>query len=259
MPQPTWWRQTPRQIQLFTCVLVPTGIALFFSGLWLDHVDWWSGHEFVLNVASSITGLCFGGPIAVLLFNRLGHAQDEARQATRARQRAGEEATAFQQTLLSIFNTPNLADLTARAAALQGQISGIRLLHATDPARAQAMTDFLSAFGTLLPSPSGIPRRNLGPFPRSDEKLLMSEWRTRIVNRWNILHTEVRPGLPGDGWIAEGPATAAQQAVDQLLKAGRSPWKPNNHGENGAVVAMLYFLRDVNALCQAAGALQVYR
>ncbi|MFF3578613.1 hypothetical protein [Streptomyces mirabilis] len=253
-----WWNETPRQIWLFTSVLVPIGIALFCVGLWLDHIDWWTGHAFLLNVASSLTGVCFGGPLAVLLFNHLGNAQNEARQAARARARASEEAAAFQQTLLSLFNTPDLADLTTRAATLQDQMSDIRFLRTDDPARAQSMGSFLGDLDDLLPSPSGRPRRSLGAFHRSDKWSPVSAWRTRILTRWNILHTEVRPGLSGDGWITKGSATAAQQAADQLLKPGRNPWM-SDQGEKGAVRAMLYFLRDVNALCQASVALETYR
>jgi hypothetical protein len=258
MRQPAWWRQTPRQIQLFTYILVPLGAVLLCGGLWLDHTGSWTGHEFLLNVTSSFTGLCFGGPTAVLLFNRLGHAQDKARQEDQARQRAGTEAAAFRQALLSAFTAPDLADLTGRIAMLEQQIDDARSRPKGDEVRDQNLAEFLSGFDTLLPSLSGAPRRNLRFGHRSDELMRMEDWRTRIVNRWNILHREVRPALPGNSWIAEGPDTAAQQAAERILRADRNPWREKPTAD-AAERAVHHFLRDVNALCQAATALEAYR
>jgi hypothetical protein len=118
---------------------------LFGTGLWLDHVDWWTDHAFLLNVASSVTGVCFGGPIAVLLFNQLSSAQDEARQTERARAQAGTQAAEFQSALLSLFTTTDLAGLTATAQALRQQIDTIRSLNRdappkTRPSRASSPT-----------------------------------------------------------------------------------------------------------------------
>ncbi|QIZ01261.1 hypothetical protein HEP87_56125 [Streptomyces sp. S1D4-11] len=252
-----WWNETPRQTRLLTYILIPIGFALFGGGLWLDHIDWWTGHDYFLNIYSGLTGACFGVPTALLLLNQLANAQDEARRTAHAREKASEKAVAFEEALLSIFGAPDLADLTVKAAALQDQINDIRDMPTGD-ARDQALTAFLSTFDALLPSPSGRPRRSLGSFERrSDERMQVSEWRTRVVGQWDILHGEIRPGLPGDGWIAEGPATAAQQATHQLLTTGRNPWKhPNEHG---ADVVMRNFLQDVNALCRTAAALEMYR
>jgi hypothetical protein len=44
--------------------------------------------------------------------------------------------------------------------------------------------------------------------------------------------------------------------MDQLLKAGRNPWMSERPA---AVNAMRYFLDDLNAVCQAAVALEAYK
>jgi hypothetical protein len=80
-------------------------------------------------------------------------------------------------------------------------------------------------------------------------------WRTRLQTLWNILHNQIRPQL-ADSWLAEDTDTAAHQAMDQLLKAGRNPWMSERPA---AVNAMRYFLDDLNALCQAAVALEAYK
>lgn len=93
---------------------------------------------------------------------------------------------------------------------------------------------------------------------RSDELSKVRLWRTQLQTRWQILHTQIRPQL-ADGWLAEDTETAAHQAMEQLLKPGRNPWMWEHGDEHAAVNAMRYFLDDLNALCLAAGALEVYR
>ncbi|MFJ5549092.1 hypothetical protein [Streptomyces sp. NPDC093225] len=251
-----FWAETPKQIRL-SALLIPVGTVLFFVGLRLDATGWWTGHDYVLNIYSGLTGACFGIPVALLLLNRLTSAQDEARQAEQARQRATEEATAFQQSLLSGFEASDLADLTTRAAALQTRIADLRLKRADDPAWPQAMHGFLTDFDSLLPSPSGDPRSSLGALHHTEERASVSEWRSRIRARWTVLNTEVRPTLHGQDW-PEDAAAEAQHACERLLVQGRNPWKSTG-AEPGRVTAMLHFLQDVNALCRAATALEIYR
>ncbi|WP_030198225.1 hypothetical protein [Streptomyces sp. NRRL S-87] len=252
-----FWAETPKQIRRLSVLLLPLGTVLFFVGLRLDATDGWTGHDYLLNVYSGLTGACFGIPVALLLLNRLTSAQDEVRQAEQARQRAGEEATAFQQSLLSGFEASDLADLTTRVAALQAQLADLRLKRADDPARSEAVHDFLAAFDRLLPSPSGDPRPSLGALHHTEERAAVSEWRSRIRVRWTVLNTEVRPTLHGQDW-PEAVAAEAQHACERLLVQGRNPWKSTG-AEAGGVTAMLYFLQDVDALCRAATALEIYK
>ncbi|WP_405724462.1 hypothetical protein OG885_00850 [Streptomyces sp. NBC_00028] len=253
MQQPNWWSQTPRQIQLFTYVLVPVGITLFALGLVLDYTGWWDGHEFLLNVVSSLTGLCFGGPTAVLLFNHLAHTQNEARQNAQTRQRAAEEVAVFEQALLSPFTSPTLADLTVDATELLDKANAIHLLR-PDDARDQAVADFMDSLRTLLVPASGRPLTTLRSLSRfSDELAMAKRWRAQIVNSWSTLHDQVRRGLPTGDWIATGPDSAGHIAVDQLLKPGRNPWlirQGDGHAD------MRYFLQDLTGLCEAATALK---
>ncbi|MCX5338244.1 hypothetical protein [Streptomyces sp. NBC_00140] len=256
MQQPTWWSRTPRQIQLFTYVLVPVGVVLFALGLVLDYTGGWDGHEFLLNVTSSLTGLCFGGPTAVLLFNHLAHAQNEARQSVRARQRAAEETAALERALLSFFTSPNLADLTAKTAGLLDQANVIQLMRDNDPARDQAIANLMGPLRALLvPPASGRAPTMLSSYRnRSDELNEARGWRTRVISSWNALHTQVRRELPTDDWIPEGPATAGHLATEQLLKQGRNPWNETPVGDS--MRPLRYFLTDLNGLCEAATALQ---
>ncbi|KUL39907.1 hypothetical protein [Streptomyces regalis] len=254
-----WWTEKPRSTRILTYVLIPAGVVLLVEGLRLDSSNWWAGHDYFLNIYSAATGVCFGVPAALLLFNKLASDQDAARRARLAMARAGAEATQFQRELLSLFSAADLADLTARATDLRDQITGIRDLPSSASSRDQDMGRFLADFDTLLPSPLGRPRRSLRSLPAhySAEWAPMDDWRTRVQSRWNILYNEVRPNLPGNGWIAADSDTAAQQALDRLLLPGRNPWKADQ-SDGAAVRAMQYFLRDVTALCGAATALDTY-
>lgn len=256
MPQQNWWSRTPRQIRLFTLILLPIGIILLILGLVLDSTGSWDGHAFFLNVTSSFTGICFGGPTAVLLFNHLANTQNEARQTARARQRAAEETAALERALLSLFTSPNLADLTAKTAGLLDQANAILLLRGNDPARQQAIADLLGPLrALLLPPASGQAPTMLTLRNNFSAELNEARrWRTQIVNSWNTLHTQVRRDLPTDDWIPEGPATAGHLATDQLLKQGRNPWIETPVGNS--MRPLRYFLADLNGLCEAATALQ---
>ncbi|MBW8797847.1 MAG: hypothetical protein JF597_30955 [Streptomyces sp.] len=253
------WTEKPRSTRILTYVLIPAGVVLLVEGLRLDSSNWWTGHDYLLNIYSAATGVCFGVPAALLLFNKLASDQDTARQARLALARAGAEATQFQRALLSVFSAADLTDLTAKVTDLRDQITGIRDLPADASSRDQDMERFLADFDTLLPSPLGRPRRSLRSFPThySAEWAPVDDWRTRVQSRWNILYNEVRPNLPGNGWIAADSDTAAQQALDRLLLSGRNPWRADQ-SDGAAVKAMQYFLRDVTALCGAATALNTY-
>ncbi|MFE7076942.1 hypothetical protein ACFU96_43330 [Streptomyces sp. NPDC057620] len=253
------WNEKPRSTRILTYALIPVGLVLLVGGLRLDSSDWWTGHDFLLNIYSAATGVCFGVPTALLLFNKLASDLDTARQAKLALIRAGAEATQFQRALLSVFSTDDLADLTAKTTDLRNQITNIRNLPADASSRDQDMRRFLADFDILLPSPLERPRRSLRTLPAhySAEWTPMDTWRTQVHSRWNILYNEVRPTLPGNGWIAADPDTAAQQAINRLLLSGRNPWTADR-GDGAAVTAMQYFLRDVTALCGAATALDTY-
>jgi hypothetical protein len=250
---PSWWTQAPRQIQRFTCALVPTGIVLLALGLVLDYTDSWDGHEFLLNLTSSVTGLCFGGPTAVLLFNNLAHTQNEARQLAQTRQRAADEVAALEQTLLSPFTTTTLADLTAAAAELLDKANAIHLLRRDE--RDQAIDDFMGPLrALLLPPASGLPLDTLRSLSRvSTDWGAARRWRAQISTNWSALQNHVRRDLPTGDWIAAGPQSAGQVAVDQLLKPGRNPWLVRQgDGTND----MRNYLQDLNGLCEAATALK---
>ncbi|MDX2814241.1 hypothetical protein PV410_17010 [Streptomyces sp. PA03-5A] len=257
-----WWTSTPRLIRRFSIILILVGAALTGGGLWLDHTNWWEGHGFLINLASSLTSLCFGVPTALLVLSHLGNAQSDARQTRRARESAIQEIADFQRALLDAFNVASTADLADTLLRMQVELRELRLQ--PNPERAEATAGLINNFTDLLKNAGPRPRR---PRPTSWSELpsegrqwgLMRTWHVRVVSQWKILNDEVRPQVTGCGlpWLTKTPATEAEQAARLLLSEDRrNPWKlPANANDSAGITVMGHFARDLWSLCNTAEAL----
>ncbi|MFE2490059.1 hypothetical protein ACFXGR_43865 [Streptomyces mirabilis] len=252
-----WWTSTPRLIRRFSAVLLLVGAALAGGGLWLDGIDWWQGHDFLINLASSLTSLCFGVPTALLVLSHLGNAQADARQTRRARESAIQEIHDFRRALAKAFRVTSTADLTDKLRGMQEELRELRLQPAPD--RAEATARFFDSFNDLLMDPGSPGHRptDWAALSRDGRQWgQMRTWHVRVESQWKILSDEVRPrvtdcGLP---WIEKTPATEAEQAARLLLSEDRrNPWRMRpDFNETAGITAMGHFVRDLWTLCDAA-------
>ncbi|GAA3797250.1 hypothetical protein GCM10022403_033960 [Streptomyces coacervatus] len=223
--------------------------------MWLDSVDWWSRHSYVLNIFSGLTGVCFGVPFALVGLDYLIKNQEEHREAERVRARAVVAASVFVESLLDVFNGLTLDEVSDRVRALLSEALAIKMMRGNDPGRKDREGDLRVAFNELLPAPGGRPHGTWSSFPRhSNEAQNMRLWRVGVQKSWRRLDG-VRAEM-ADAWIDKATETAADQAVEDLLTGGRSPWKAHHEGEGAE--AMRNFLRDLKALCEAAEALEAH-
>ncbi|MET9462447.1 AtpZ/AtpI family protein [Streptomyces canus] len=262
MPQPitrafSWLRSRPRATRIVISVGVPTGIAFIILGVWLDSVDWWPRHGYLLNLFSGLTGACFGVPFALAGLDYLIRNQEEHREAGRVRARAAVEAAVFVESLLNIFNGRTLDEVSDRVRALLGEALAIKMVRANDPSRKDRERDLRVAFNELLPAPGGRPHDTWSSFRQhSNEANRMRLWRTAVQTSWTRLDG-VRAQM-ADDWIDKVTETAAHRAVADLLTDDRSPWKTTSDPETEGADAMRNFLRDLKALCEAARALEAH-
>ncbi|MGW4756151.1 hypothetical protein [Streptomyces chartreusis] len=252
-----WWESKPQQTRRFTKWVVPAGVVLLIVGLVVDAYDGWGGHEFGLNVVSSLTSLCFGAPAALLFFNSLGSAEVEARQRDRARVRAQAEVERFRDVLLRAFVSGDLGELGRSAALMRGQLARIRMLRNGDPERATAIQEFFVEWDKLgVQAASGS--RPVDSFGRiandRGQRDVMRVWRDLVKSQWKTLDTEVRPLLKSHDlpFLMPSHASGAEHAADRLMAAGRNPWNQAQANDGAGVAAMQYFMEDLSRLCRAA-------
>ncbi|MFJ3717510.1 hypothetical protein [Streptomyces sp. NPDC090057] len=262
MPQPitrafSWLKSRPRATRIVISVGIPLGIAFVALGVWLDSIDWWPRHGYLLNLFSGLTGVCFGVPFALAGLDYLIRNQEEHREAERARARAAVEVAVFVESLLNVFNGQTLDDVSDRVRALLGEALAINMVRRNDPALKDRERDMRVAFNELLPAPGGRPHSTWSSFPRhSNEAQKMRLWRTGVRTSWQRLDG-VRNQM-ADDWIDKATETAAHQAVADLLTDGRNPWRRTSDPEALGAAAMRNFLRDLKALCEAAKTLEAH-
>ncbi|MFJ4563537.1 hypothetical protein ACIP4U_07410 [Streptomyces caelestis] len=265
----TWWLETPRLIRRWSIALLLFGFLLLALGLWSDMRGWWEGHEFLTNLVSSFTSLCFGVPAALLVFSHLGQAQEEARQKTRARAHAVQEINEFTSALLEPFNATDIQQLGSKLRGMRANLRTVRTVHMADAEREEAVATFFMQFNDLVPNPSA--RRPIDSFSTmhryTSQWTTMRKWQTRVTSQCRILDEEVRPRVTDSGlpWLAQNRASDVRQAARWLFMEGRNPWKPRaqqtDNGRDGSTMAaMNYFLDDLIGLCAGAEALaSLYR
>ncbi|MFF3639062.1 hypothetical protein [Streptomyces sp. NPDC002250] len=273
-----WWETTPRLIRRISAVLLVLGCLLICLGLWLDHIHGWVGHEFLINLVSSFTSLCFGVPTALLVFSHLGNAQEEARQTMRARIHARQAVREFSRTVLEPFGLLSLEELSNRLGRLREELAPVRLMRWNDPARFLILDQARAAFRDLLAEMDhggvSLPFSDRGARDLHERERL-KDWRNLIQAQWKILSTEVRPRvtdyeLP---WLEARVEAETTRAVEALLAGDREPWplendseivrnrRPNAYRGHPEVPAfeqgMQAFCEDLRVLCSTAEALKL--
>ncbi|MFI5887987.1 hypothetical protein [Streptomyces sp. NPDC051554] len=253
-----WLRAQPRTTRIVIAVGVPTGFALIGLGLWLDTIDWWTGHDYLLNLVSGLTGACFGVPFALVGLDYLNRNQTEFRESEKARVRIAAEVDTFVTSLLDLFNGRDLDDVAARVDDLSVQIDGVRRFENGEPERDEAAADFLIAFNELVPPMPGRQRARFSSFMQySDEMGRVRVWATGVTTQWHRL-SDMAHGQMSGVWIDKTIENAGHQAAKYLFMEGRNPWRHRKDLNNSGPTVMRHFLADVKALCEAAKAMKTH-
>ncbi|MFF7641790.1 hypothetical protein [Streptomyces canus] len=248
------------------------GCALVVVGLAADHKHWWDGHEFLTNLVSSVTSLCFGVPAALLVFSHLGDTQTLAREAARAKLRATREIDEFRAVLLQPFAASDLDELGVRIDEASRALTGMRRARRkTEEEKAAAAVAVQNALNAVLPIPERVrtSRLYLERFRgREHWSQSMRHWEPLLEAQWKVLDDEVRPRMTEASldWIASPVGAAARQAIKQLHDDGRNPWRvrwPSSSGEHDSDLYhefernLTHFLMDVTSLVHAASAMEL--
>lgn len=206
-----WWDTKPQQTRTFAKVLVPVGIALAAWGFWIDGHGGWDGHDFGLNIISSMTSLCFGAPAALLFFNSLGNAEVEARQLSRVRGRAKTETARLQELLLRPYAVNDLTQLRTSLDVMSQILEEMKRTTGDSAEREAATAAFFDVWNDLCPARRADSWPRLRSRPQANTE--MREWRDRVRSQWKILYTDIRtPWRAPAGW---NPAWPAPQKTPQ--------------------------------------------
>ncbi|MEW1580854.1 hypothetical protein AB0407_22470 [Streptomyces microflavus] len=258
-----WIAETPRLVRQWTVVLLLFGCALVALGLQADARGWWEGHEFLTNLVSSFTSLCFGVPAALLVFSHLGQAQEQARNKVQARTQALHAATEFEAVLLAPFAAADLAQLETGLREASQALQATREGGLDVDERNQRTQVFFNKLHVLLPSVTlARPYDGLRAMQRDKgQRDVMRKWQTQVQSQSRILDEEVRPRVlaSGSAWLTPSQASDIIQAARWLFMDGRNPWKSRvSQDPRGpqSTAALAYFLTDVTELCTGAKALK---
>ncbi|WP_329580549.1 hypothetical protein [Streptomyces sp. NBC_01361] len=241
-------------IKGWTVVLLAIGIVAGVVGLIADGQRWWDGHEFLSNLASSFTSLCFGVPAALLVFSHLGEAQTQSRDAERARLRATQEVDEFRAILLQPFAAPGLEDLSGLVseveAGMKRQSREFRRGTSETVTAAQDALDEAIANLMVAPGPHNGRQPWRTPWGRN-----MKPWGNLVAGQWDVLDREIRPRLAELGlpWVTAVQTAVTRQAARELHTEGRNPWRPASRDQESVYGADLgHFLMDLKALIDGA-------
>ncbi|MEV8547275.1 hypothetical protein [Streptomyces sp. NPDC051572] len=246
------WRSWTMTTRIVIGIGIPSGIALFLLGLHLDAIDWWTGHDYLLNVFSGLTGACIGVPFALVGLDYLNRKQTEFREAETARTRMASEVDAFVTSFLEPFTSPDLDSLSAMLDHLIGEFTAqIGWMKHGESGYEEAVVAFLAEFDQLIPADRGRPHRRFGSMgDNSREIALIRSWETTVNTRWGRV-TDTAHALSYN-WIDMPTENAGHQAIKDLLGEGRNPWRSGTRPEERGPMQMKYFLNDVKALCNVA-------
>ncbi|MER5481486.1 hypothetical protein ABT026_31600 [Streptomyces sp. NPDC002734] len=183
-----------------------------------------------MNLASSITSLCFGVPTALLVLTPVSNALADARLANRADDHARREVQELQRGFLSIFNAADVQDLDSKIAQA---LRALQPLNTRLDPEGSYTAAFFDTFNDTLRL-ERAPSRRYRP-PATFESLARNRWQwrrveawhVRLVSQWRVINEEVRPRLLESGATWHGPGHQAELAMKRLLDEAdlRNPWR----------------------------------
>lgn len=71
------WRQTSPALRQVVVWMWVVGVAVLCAGLWIDWTRWWSDRPFLSNLSSSLVGLLFSVPFALVVVQRISVTEAE--------------------------------------------------------------------------------------------------------------------------------------------------------------------------------------
>ncbi|MGA5452365.1 hypothetical protein ACPCVO_37595 [Streptomyces umbrinus] len=207
----TWWRETPALVRNWTTALLPSGVILFVMGLIGDQKGFWEGRSFLTNLASSLTALMFGVPLALHFLGRLSAAQEMATATRDWRRWAASAASDLEAEVIAVLGCTSVQAATAAVAHAQAATRAViqKLNLAPDQVPPEAVTDdFCDTAATYLEAfakSSGVVRQ-----------------------RWQTVERLVSQGRALDQpWISVKDLAAMDQRLDVLAKLDDPQFRPD--------------------------------
>ncbi|WP_423463843.1 hypothetical protein ACO229_03965 [Promicromonospora sp. MS192] len=139
-PLASAWAELPTSTRAVCLTLPPAGAALSIVGLAGDLRGWWDGLGFAANLLSSLTGLLFAVPFALVVVGRLAEHQDDVAERRRVARMSRREWDLIEAAWGEAARlAPHMLDL-CRARALpagSGLTQAVRFTHLTREVNAE--------------------------------------------------------------------------------------------------------------------------
>ncbi|MFB7261070.1 hypothetical protein ACFCXH_02770 [Streptomyces nojiriensis] len=183
-----------------------TGVILLALGWFLDSSDFWTNRPFLTNVASSLSGVMIGVPLAILLMRRLDTEQAEAHDRRQVQRLAATAATELRAVAVAA-----LVDLDGQPDEI------LRTLHEAATAASELLDEQRTRLRRRLAAKAGVPGMLFDPLTCSDDTL--EQWEQEIFTT-DESEVFARAALQ----ILNGYQGGFQQAVRRLDEQAITRW-----------------------------------
>ncbi|MEJ8640009.1 hypothetical protein [Streptomyces sp. MS2.AVA.5] len=193
------WGDAPRVVRWVVVGCLVAGSAGLVVGILGDFNGFWDDKAFSTNLVSSVIGLLFGVPLALLVLSYLTEAQAEDRELKQCRRYAEKTVETFLDNLMQGFKG---TDPSAIASALdQWKIENTQ---APQLLRGDAPVDFDVRRQRAGEVYACLEARNSAQHAALSKNTTDSlDWLAQIVQNWDRLDSDIRPRveLLGIRWL----------------------------------------------------------
>ncbi|MER5379993.1 hypothetical protein ABT040_06885 [Streptomyces sp. NPDC002688] len=214
------WRDTPPITQRLSIWMPLLGLLILTLGLVGDMRGWWEGMSFLTNLLSSLTGLLFGVPFALLVLSRLTSAQADIAEQRGVRRLVERSLREFDAAVHAVFEGSDhcgYANLEEAVHAWRqtAQRAAERLMAAEELIRVKMSEQALDSTGDLpvdnelraaLDTADAAMRAARVYFYSAPPRTDMLEEIRELRARWEVLdqETRVRAAEVGLSWVSHG-------------------------------------------------------
>ncbi|MGW3647561.1 hypothetical protein [Streptomyces sp. NPDC000878] len=182
-------------------VCLPLGTLVACVGVYGDSQQWWEHRNFLTNLVSSVTGLLFGAPTALIVLSNLGDAQTQAREERKFRAVVGPEVLQLEALLVGRFDM-GLTELKHQAISIRRALDEDR------------NADF-QRYNTLMGYDGGGQVSTIGP----DINLRHRKWKEEMVAQWEVIDGGLRTRAVAIGveWLPSLWSIRVREHVRRML------------------------------------------